>query len=118
MTILRCLLLLACALPLVGCAQMGRLPGMTDSQCVRWEMAHGSNENGPLPFDMAAGSCAQLTEGQALTGAGAHYVPLDLRDDAGLQKMAEDPQENDAGYPYVPRNSKQPPRGVNWSPEV
>jgi len=104
----------ATLLSLTACAQMGRLPGMTDSQCVRWEMAHGSNISGPLPFNMAAGSCEQFTEGTGLTESGARQIPLDLRDDPALQAMAEDPSVNDAGYAYVPRDSTLPPAGKRW----
>jgi len=111
---MRPLIPLAVVLCLAACAQMGRLPGMTDSQCVRWEMAHGSNVSGPLPFTGAASTCAQMVSGQAMTGAGARYIPLDLRDDPQLQAMAENPDTNPY-YPYVPRNSVAPLTGKRWA---
>jgi len=111
---MRPLIPLAAVLCLTACAQMGRLPGMTDSQCVRWEMAHGSNVSGALPFDGAASRCEQFTEGTGLTEAGAHQIPLDLRDDPALQAMAEDPSVNDAGYAFIPRNSTLTPAGKRW----
>lgn len=105
---------LAALLSLTACAQMGRMPGMTDSQCVRWEMANGSNVSGPLPFTGAASRCAQLTGGQEMTGAGARYIPLDLRNDPQLQAMAENSDTNPY-YPYVPRTSTAPLAGKRWA---
>lgn len=101
---------------LSGCAGLGRLPGTTDAQCVRQQMAHGSPTNGTLPFDMAAGRCIQVAgpEGGSLGGLGARYRPLDLRSDPELQRMIESPALNIPGYPYVPRNSSAPPVGRRW----
>lgn len=108
--------ILALAALLSGCAGLGRLPGTTDAQCVRQQMAHGSSTNGTLPFDMAAGRCIQVAgpDGGSIGGAGARYQPLDLRSDPELQRMIESPALNIPGYPYIPSNSSAPPVGRRW----
>ncbi|GBR19923.1 hypothetical protein [Asaia spathodeae] len=104
---------LAVMISLSACASLGRMPGTSDVQCVRQQMAHGNSYNGPLPFDMAAGHCIQPT-GPEDGIVGARYRPLDLRSDPELQRMIEDPALNIPGYPYIPNRSAAPPVGRRW----
>ncbi|AQS86897.1 hypothetical protein AA101099_0757 [Neoasaia chiangmaiensis NBRC 101099] len=94
---------------------MGRMPGQSDATCVRQQMKYGNGAtNGPLPFDGAASRCMRMDLGSPLTASGSHYLPLDLRSDPALQAMAENPAINEAGYPYIPRDSNTPQAGARW----
>ncbi|GAN55473.1 hypothetical protein Tasa_048_098 [Tanticharoenia sakaeratensis NBRC 103193] len=101
-------------LSLSGCvAWSGRMPGTTDAHCMRMMMRHGAGNAGPLDFTGAASRCVQFAH-PVTEGDNPPYAPLDLRDDPALQAMAENPAVNDAGYPFIPRNSTTPRVGARW----
>ncbi|MFT8354601.1 MAG: hypothetical protein ABF617_08345 [Gluconobacter japonicus] len=74
-----------------------------DIACVRQNMTYGGPNHGSMPFDYAMGSCVQHTSDDALGIVNARQVPLDLRADPELQKLAENPETNPYGYAYVKR---------------
>ncbi|GAD09140.1 hypothetical protein GFGA_1d1211 [Gluconobacter frateurii NBRC 103465] len=68
---------------------------------MRQNMTYGGPNHGPMPFDYAMGFCVQHTSNDALGIVNAHQVPLDLRADPELQKLAENPETNPYGYAYI-----------------
>ncbi|WP_418609465.1 hypothetical protein [Gluconobacter cerinus] len=93
---------------LSACSSAPWLTGQTDSHCVREQMFTGTQGN-PLPFSHAM----QVCEVAAQQSNDGHPRPLDLRDDATLQAMAENPDYNTASASFVHREAKtKVPGGV------
>lgn len=105
-TLPRCLLLATGLLS--SCAPNPWLTGHTDSRCIREQMQNGSDGNGH-DFALATRNCSAL----ARKTQNGMSRPLDVRDDATLQAMAENRDFNRDGAAFVPRNSKaRVPGGV------
>ena len=84
------------------------LTGQTDSHCVREQMLTGTQGN-PLPCSDAMQVCAVAAQ----KSNDGHPRPLDLRDDATLQAMAENPDYNTTSASFVHREAKtKVPGGV------
>lgn len=70
---------------------------VSDIACVRHAMRFGGANWTPTNFASAASQCAYWQSDDPLGITNPRQLPLDLRDDPELQRMAEDPAINDAG---------------------